>query len=60
MELTFLGTSCMVPTKERNVSGFFVQFRDEGMLFDCGEGSQRQMNIAGIKRTAVTRILLSD
>ncbi len=59
MELTFLGTSCMVPTKHRNVSGMFLQFRDQGILFDCGEGTQRQMNIAGIKRTSVTRILLS-
>ena len=59
MELTFLGTSCMVPTKERNVSSFYLSFRNEGILFDCGEGTQRQMNIVGIKRTSVTRILLS-
>lgn len=54
-----MGTSCMVPTKQRNVSGLFLQWKDEGVLFDCGEGTQRQMNIAGIKRTSVTRILIS-
>jgi ribonuclease Z len=59
MELTFLGTSCMVPTKERNVTGMFLKFKGEGILFDCGEGTQRQMNIAGLKRTAVTKILIS-
>jgi len=59
IELTFLGTSCMVPTKERNVTGMFIKYNAEGILLDCGEGTQRQMNIAGIKRTAVTKILVS-
>ncbi len=59
MEITILGTSCMVPTKERNVSSFYLKYKGEGILFDCGEGTQRQMNIAGIKRTSVTKILIS-
>lgn len=49
----------MVPTKERNVSSIFLRFKGEGILMDCGEGTQRQMNIAGIKRTSVTKILIS-
>jgi ribonuclease Z len=49
----------MVPTKERNVSGIFLSYNDQGILFDCGEGTQRQMNICGIKRTRVTKILIS-
>lgn len=59
MELTILGTSCMVPTKERNVSAMYLKYKSEGILLDCGEGTQRQMNIAGIKRTSVTKILIS-
>ncbi|GIU69377.1 MAG: ribonuclease Z [Candidatus Woesearchaeota archaeon] len=59
MELTFLGTSCMVPTKERNVTGIFLSYKTYGLLFDCGEGTQRQMNIAGINRNKVTHIFLS-
>ena len=59
MQVTFLGTACMVPTKERNVAGVFLSYKTEGILFDCGEGTQRQMNIAGIKRNAVTKILIS-
>jgi len=59
MELVFLGTSCMVPTKERNVSGVFLNYKDKGILFDCGEGTQRQMNIAGIKRSMVRKILIT-
>ncbi|MGV8150454.1 MAG: ribonuclease Z [Candidatus Woesearchaeota archaeon] len=59
MELTFLGTSCMVPTKERNVTGIFLSYDTYGLLFDCGEGTQRQMNIAGINRNKVTHIFIS-
>ena len=59
MEITFLGTSCMVPTKDRNVTGIFLDYKGKGILIDCGEGTQRQMNIAGINRNSVSYILLS-
>jgi ribonuclease Z len=59
MEIIILGTSCMVPTKDRNVQGIFVEYKGEGILFDCGEGTQRQMNIAGINRNKVRKILLT-
>lgn len=57
--ITLLGTSCMVPTKDRNVSGFYLDYKGEGLLFDCGEGTQRQMNIANINRNKVKKILIS-
>lgn len=59
IEIVFLGTSCMVPTKERNVQGIFLSYHKEGLLIDCGEGTQRQMEIAGINRNRVTRVLIS-
>jgi len=59
MEITMLGTSCMVPTKERNVQSIFVEIKGEGLLFDCGEGTQRQMNIAGINRNRVRKIFIT-
>jgi ribonuclease Z len=49
----------MVPTKERNHSSFFLSYKSEGILFDCGEGTQRQLKIAGIKPPKVTKILIS-
>ncbi len=58
-ELTFLGTSAMAPTKERNPSSVYVRYRSHGILLDCGEGTQRQMKIAGIKAPKVTKILIS-
>ena len=59
MEITFLGTSSMVPTKNRNVQAIYLEYVGEGILIDCGEGTQRQMNIAGINRLKVRKILIS-
>jgi ribonuclease Z len=43
IRVTFLGTSASRPTVNRNVSSVAVQRGSELMLFDCGEGTQRQM-----------------
>ena len=45
MSLTvrFLGTSASRPTVERNVTAITVVREGETLLFDCGEGTQRQM-----------------
>jgi ribonuclease Z len=43
LRLTFLGTSAAQPTIHRNLSGLAVKADTELLLFDCGEGSQRQM-----------------
>lgn len=59
MEITFLGTSCMVPTKERNHSALLLTYKNEGILVDCGEGTQRQLRIADIRPTRITKILIS-
>jgi len=59
MQITFLGTSSMVPTKERNVTSIFLDYNGEGILVDCGEGTQRQMNIAGLNRLKVKKILIT-
>ncbi len=49
----------MVPTKERNHSAVLISYSTEGILIDCGEGTQRQLKIAGIKPSKVTKILIS-
>lgn len=59
MEIIILGTSCMMPTKERNPSTVLLKYDNVGILFDCGEGTQKAMNSIGIKRTDVKYILLS-
>lgn len=49
----------MVPTKERNTPSAFLRYKTHGILFDCGEATQRQLKIAGIKLTKVTKILIT-
>ncbi|QIO21183.1 ribonuclease Z [Haloarcula sp. JP-L23] len=43
MRVTFLGTSGAIPTTQRNTSSIFVNREGDYLLFDCGEGTQRQM-----------------
>jgi ribonuclease Z len=43
LRVTFLGTSGAGPTTERNPSGLLVNRDGDRLLFDCGEGIQRQM-----------------
>jgi len=48
LSLTFLGTSAARPTVERSVSSVAVSREGETLLFDCGEGTQRQMMRYGV------------
>ena len=59
MEITFLGTSSMVPTKERGQSGILIDCGREKVLVDCGENMQRQLRIAGIAPPKITRVFIS-
>jgi ribonuclease Z len=59
MELIILGTSAMVPTKDRNHSAALLLDSGEGVLVDCGEGTQRQIKVAGISQAKITRICIS-
>jgi ribonuclease Z len=59
MKITFLGTSSMVPTKERNHNALLINYENENILVDCGEGTQRQLRIAKISPTKITKILLT-
>jgi len=43
LEVTFLGTSGSVPTTERGMPALTIRCESELLLFDCGEGTQRQM-----------------
>ncbi len=52
LKITFLGTSGTIPSVERNPSSILLNYNGERLLFDCGEGTQRQMMKAktGFKR----------
>lgn len=62
IEVIFLGTVSGVPTKDRNHSAIVMNHfaeRKETMLFDCGEGTQRQMLKAGINFMDIDRIFIT-
>jgi ribonuclease Z len=48
LSITFLGTGAATPTVDRNVAALSVQREGEMILFDCGEGTQRQMMRYGV------------
>ena len=58
-ELVVLGTASQVPTRTRNHNGYFLRWDGEGILFDPGEGTQRQMIHAGIASSEITRICIT-
>jgi ribonuclease Z len=59
MELTFLGTSAAVPTNHRNHSAIALKAFGEIILFDCGEGTQRQMFRAKLSPMKIKKILIT-
>jgi ribonuclease Z len=58
-ELTILGTASQVPTRHRNHNGYLLRWDTETILFDPGEGSQRQMLMAGASAGELTRICIT-
>jgi ribonuclease Z len=48
LTVTFLGTGAATPTIDRNVASLALQREGETILFDCGEGTQRQMMRYGV------------
>ena len=58
-ELVVLGTASQAPTRSRNHNGYLLLWDDEGLLFDPGEGTQRQMLFAGVTASRITRICVT-
>ena len=58
-DIIILGCSSQQPTRFRNHGGYLVRWNDEGLLFDPGEGTQRQFIFADIAPPVVSRIFIS-
>ena len=58
-ELTVLGTASQVPTRHRSHNGYVLRWDDEVFLFDPGEGAQRQMLLADLAVSPLTRICVT-
>ncbi|MFN3360976.1 MAG: ribonuclease Z [Pseudanabaenaceae cyanobacterium] len=61
MEITFLGTSSGVPTRNRNVSSVAVKLtqRSEVWLLDCGEATQHQILRSEVRLSQITKIFIT-
>ncbi|MEU4396943.1 ribonuclease Z [Micromonospora orduensis] len=58
-ELVVLGTASQAPTRLRNHNGYVLRWDDEVILFDPGEGSQRQLLHTTVTATDLTRICVT-
>ena len=58
-DLIVLGSASAVPTKTRNHNGYLLRWDGHGVLFDPGEGTQRQMSRAGVSAHDVTWICVT-
>ena len=58
-DLIILGCSSQQPTRFRNHGAYLVRWNGEGLLFDPGEGTQRQFIFADVAPPVVTRIFIS-
>lgn len=58
-ELVVLGTASQAPTRHRNHNGYLLRWDGFGVLFDPGEGTQRQMVTAGVAASSIDLICVT-
>ncbi len=59
MNLTFLGTGGGLPSPQRGVSAIALQYGRDILLFDCGEGTQRQFMNASLSFMKISSIFIT-
>lgn len=59
LNVVFLGTSGSIPTPQRGLPSIAIQREGELILFDCGEGSQRQMIKAEVGFNRKTKVFIT-
>ncbi len=57
--IIFLGTGQAIPTAKRNHIAIFIQYKNEHILVDCGEGTQRQFRKAKLNMCKLNRLLIT-
>ena len=58
-DLIVLGSASQVPTRYRNHNGYLLRWAGHGILFDPGEGTQRQMTMFGVPTGAIHRVCIT-
>ncbi len=59
MKIVFLGTGGTYPSKIRNVTSLAIQLPGEVVMFDCGEGTQRQLMRSSVSFMKIRKIFVS-
>ena len=59
IKITFLGTSDSIPTARRNHPAILLSYDGEHILFDCGEGTQRQFRKLELNPGKITKIFIT-
>jgi ribonuclease Z len=59
MEIVFLGTGGSFPSPQRGVSSVALKTHGEVLLFDCGEGTQRQLMRSSLSFMGITKIFIT-
>jgi ribonuclease Z len=59
LSIIFLGTGGSWPTVKRNVSSIAVKRGREVLLFDCGEGTQRQIQKSNVSYMQISKIFIT-
>ena len=57
--IIFLGTGQAIPTIKRNHTSILLEYKDENLLIDCGEGTQRQFRKLHLNPGKITRLLIT-
>lgn len=62
MEITILGTTAAVPTRKRNHPAIYLRYvgrKEQCILFDCGEGTQRQILLSNLNFMRIDHIFIT-
>jgi ribonuclease Z len=59
LEIVFLGTGSGIPSKRRNPASIWLRYEDESMLWDVGEGTQRQMMFYKVSFMKINHIFIT-
>ncbi|WP_457754512.1 ribonuclease Z [Thermococcus sp.] len=59
LEVIFLGTGGIMPTRERNVPSIALRYKGEIILWDVGESTLRQLNTAKLSPMKIEKIFIT-
>ena len=59
INITFLGTGAAIPSLSRRHPAILLQYKGDYILFDCGEGTQLQLQKARVSPMKISKIFIS-